>query len=112
MFVYGSLKRGGWSHNLISSMMVTYLGEAKTTRDYSLYKTQGPYPAMIKEDSISGVSGELYEIYSVGLNYLDQFECVSTGLYSRELIELDSGEKVYSYIFQHPVFDKIEGGVW
>lgn len=114
LFVYGTLKKGFSAHRILKQSPAAFLGEAKTTPDYHLYDV-GSFPGLIFDDSCDGgVHGELYQIPEAAFKNLDRYECVNTGLFRREEIELEDGAKAQAYIFNSNVENavKINEGVW
>lgn len=60
VFVYGTLKRGGRNHRLLSG--AEFVGLARTERKYRLIDC-GPYPALIEHAAEPlEITGELYRI--------------------------------------------------
>ena len=70
VFVYGTLKRGFWNHHLLEQC--TYLGEAVTLKEFALYVDTIPF--VIKDQPVSRICGEVYEVDEQVLMRLDQFE--------------------------------------
>jgi gamma-glutamylcyclotransferase (GGCT)/AIG2-like uncharacterized protein YtfP len=118
LFVYGTLKQGFYAHDLITNAGGVFIGEARTHGRYRLMHNPTDFPCMIlSEESGVGVGGELYELpdgNSAGLKRLDAYECVSTGLFKREQIELSNGDKAMAYLYAQNTdgFSEIEEGVW
>ena len=115
IFVYGTLKRGFHAHSLLSSAPSSFYSEIRTSKDYHLYDV-GSFPGLIFDSSIEGqgVLGELYEVPEAAFKSLDRYECVSTGLFRREIIELEDGTKCSAYIFNSNLDNShiIDEGVW
>ncbi|WP_255990447.1 gamma-glutamylcyclotransferase family protein [Chitinolyticbacter albus] len=70
VFVYGTLKLGGWNHRWLNG--APCLGEARTLEQYSLYAEQ--YPFLVRGEPRYQVVGELYAIDSSTLAHLDELE--------------------------------------
>jgi gamma-glutamylaminecyclotransferase len=72
LFVYGSLKRGGAHHDLMTE--ARFVGEAQTSPGYGLVSL-GDYLALVQRPgSTSRVDGELFEVSSALVRELDVFE--------------------------------------
>ncbi|HLJ91400.1 MAG TPA: gamma-glutamylcyclotransferase family protein [Candidatus Angelobacter sp.] len=120
LFVYGTLKKGGVRHELITRAGLTFVGNAKTRgRLYSLFEKD--YPAAIFASDPSYVFGELYRIKDdythEWLNDLDEEEEVDKGLYTRILSQVEIGSKienawVYSYMQVVDESLRIESGIF
>lgn len=114
VFCYGTLKRDYSAHGLIKRSPGAFLGEVTTAPRYQLYDV-GSFPGMVEDDSqIGGVKGELFKIPDAALPNLDRYECVSSGLFRREEIELEDGSKALAYLFNKDIIGakKIEDGFW
>lgn len=75
LFVYGSLKRGGRHHDLMSR--ARFLGEACTEPGFAL-EPLGDYLALVERPDAAAVTlpvpGELFEVDAALLAALDEFE--------------------------------------
>jgi len=104
LFVYGTLKRGDVRAPLLEGQR--FLGETATVPLYRLFNT-GSYPAMVEAQplALDGVSirGELWRVDRACLARLDVEEGVDEGLYERRLIELDDGQRAWTYLFLHSI---------
>jgi gamma-glutamylcyclotransferase (GGCT)/AIG2-like uncharacterized protein YtfP len=96
VFVYGTLRSDGRANYLMGDS--PKLGEARTATSYCL-RDMGPYPAMVRGQSESGVYGEVYECSDEVMKALDCYECVSSGLFERAEVELQDGTKANAYLF-------------
>jgi gamma-glutamylcyclotransferase (GGCT)/AIG2-like uncharacterized protein YtfP len=99
VFVYGTLKRGFRANRLIADS--EFLGPAKTAPNFRLFNV-GSFPGLVRAEDGVSVEGELYEVSPETLEYLDQYEGVDSGFYSREEISIvePKPRKANSYIFQ------------
>ncbi|UXY14527.1 gamma-glutamylcyclotransferase [Chitiniphilus purpureus] len=70
VFVYGTLKRGGWNHRWLNG--APCLGEAVTVECYSLYAHH--YPFLVCSEPRYPVRGELYAVDAATLRNLDELE--------------------------------------
>lgn len=70
VFVYGTLKKGFSNHRLLASSEL--LGRARTIEAYAMYSTG--VPIVIKNESVSPITGELYRVDEATLVYLDSLE--------------------------------------
>jgi gamma-glutamylcyclotransferase (GGCT)/AIG2-like uncharacterized protein YtfP len=95
IFVYGTLLSGEGNHSLINNEFSEFLGKAITSRGFTLYDLGG-FPGMVMEGN-GAVIGELYEVCSFTLARLDILEG-HPQFYRRSIIELQTGEKVQTYI--------------
>jgi gamma-glutamylcyclotransferase (GGCT)/AIG2-like uncharacterized protein YtfP len=114
LFVYGTLKRNFSAHRLLKNAPAAFLGEIKTTPHYHLYDV-GSFPGLLFDATQEcGVQGELFEVPEAAFRDLDRYECVNSGLFRREKIELEDGTKAHAYLFNSDTDNavKIESGLW
>ena len=114
IFVYGTLKSGFSDHFLLKKAPAAFYGKIRTKPNYHLYDV-GSFPGLILDESVEGgVEGELYEVPQSAFKDLDKYECVSSGLLKRELIELEDGTKAYAYLFKSDLDNasKVKSGRW
>ena len=99
VFVYGTLRKGFEGHSLLSASR--FRGRAKTKEKYALY--MGEFPSVFKQEKISLIFGEVYEINKKTLKLLDDFEG-HPDYYTRELIDviLEDGSSLQAWIYFHP----------
>ena len=89
VFVYGTLKKGLYNHRLLSK--AKFVADARTReKSFALLLAKAGYPYLIRttDDPLS-VPGELYECNDDTLAALDVLEEISTGMYSREILEVE-----------------------
>lgn len=86
VFVYGSLRRGNPHPMSVRFPESKFIAEAKTRG--SLYDL-GDYPGMQTRESVSLVTGEVYEVDDATLDEMDEFETSSH--YLRKQIEIFTG---------------------
>lgn len=93
--VYGTLKKGGSNHGLLSDSQ--FIGLASTLPAYSLV-SMGGYPGLLPGEDT--VLLELYEVDDKTLYYLDALEG-HPNYYRRELIEVitEKGEKGEAWVY-------------
>ena len=100
IFVYGSLKRDGGNHALLTGQQ--FLGAARTPPGFTLY-TLGDYPGMVRsDDQTHDVVGELWAVNAACLKQLDALEGVAEGLYERITLQLTSpfaDQPVEAYLY-------------
>lgn len=113
-FVYGTLKRNFTGNRYLANS--SYLGEAVTTDEYSLYRSFF-YPAMILEPSSLGVHGEIFRVSDSDKVLVDEYEGVEFNLYKclpiqisklnlldqyRDLVSaiMNGSSLVHAYIYQ------------
>jgi gamma-glutamylcyclotransferase (GGCT)/AIG2-like uncharacterized protein YtfP len=102
LFVYGTLKRGQLSHQLISDQ--EFLGEATTMPLYRLF-SRGWHPAMVLDaDNGLEIKGELWAVDEQTLAKLDEYEGVADSWYSRNDVAVrDHFDTVQAYFFNEPI---------
>ena len=100
VFVYGTLKRDGGNHALLTGQQ--FLGAARTPPGFTLY-TLGDYPGMVRAPAdTDGVTGELWAVNAACLKQLDALEGVAEGLYERITLQLTSpfaDQPVEAYLY-------------
>jgi gamma-glutamylcyclotransferase (GGCT)/AIG2-like uncharacterized protein YtfP len=92
VFVYGSLRRGSVGAMSIRFPNSKFIANAQVIG--SLYDL-GTYPGLLLDDSKSLVTGEVYEVYEVDdeiLNQLDEFEASSE--YLRRQVDVYIGNDI------------------
>lgn len=102
IFVYGTLKNGFSNHSLLADS--EFLGEASTVDMYALYAAGIPF--VNKDEPISTIQGELYEVNSSTLERIDRLEG-HPDYYRREEIEvfkksIGYTETITAWIYFHP----------
>lgn len=102
VFVYGTLKKGGWNHSSMDGSRC--IGTGSLGKDYSLFVDS--LPKVVRAPSECGVDGELYEVNYETLKKLDKLEGHPL-FYKRELVEIflsdGSTDEAYVYIYQSGV---------
>lgn len=93
VFVYGSLKRGFGNHGLLewSDFIATTRTKSKSFGMVSLTA----FPAVYEGGNCS-IEGELYEVDSTTLFFLDMLEG-NGEFYERQVVELESGDSAWMY---------------
>ena len=92
LFVYGTLKTNEQNNYLLRGK---FLRQTRTVPKYKLIDC-GAFPGLA--DGTFSVEGELWEIDPNTLKFLDKFEGVDCGMYSREQVELEDGTLAIAYI--------------
>jgi gamma-glutamylaminecyclotransferase len=89
VFVYGTLKKGLYNHRLLSK--ATFVADVRTReKSFALLLAKAGYPYLIRTtDDPRSVPGELYECDDDTLAELDVLEEISTGMYSREILDVE-----------------------
>lgn len=110
--VYGSLKRGGWLHNIIQNEK--YMGTIRTEPNFTMYNYNNSYPML----SLEGNDSITMEIYLVldnkTLENLDRAEGYPN-LYNRKTIDTEHGKVWFYYNDNKRYFEqlnKIKSGTW
>ncbi len=96
VFVYGTLKRGLYNHRLLERGNARFMGEVRTKRaQHVMLLADAGYPYLVKSttDDARVIDGELYSVDDDTLTLLDELEEVSTGMYTRETIEVERREE-------------------
>jgi gamma-glutamylcyclotransferase (GGCT)/AIG2-like uncharacterized protein YtfP len=109
IFVYGTLRKKGHNHHILSSFPnIQYLGQGTTKDPYTLIGlTSGSYPYAFPSP-IQGIpqipiSGEVYSIPKDQLQHLDAFEYNYTR--TTTAIQLNNTTiQAYIYILANPTF--------
>jgi gamma-glutamylcyclotransferase (GGCT)/AIG2-like uncharacterized protein YtfP len=99
VFVYGTLRQGCWNHHLL---MGSYLvGKGRTSRRFGLYVDKIPF--VYKEEAISHITGELYEVDDETLGRIDRLEG-HPQWYRREQedIQLTDGITEHAWVYFFP----------
>lgn len=93
VFVYGSLKSGGFLNSHLSK--AEFLGEAVTAdKKFCMVSINDRFPGVT--DGICGVLGEVYRVDTATLASLDIAEGVPH-MYTRETIKVDGFDEVFMY---------------
>jgi gamma-glutamylaminecyclotransferase len=107
VFVYGTLKRGLYNHRLLERGNARFMGEVRTKRaQHVMLLADAGYPYLVKSttDDARVIDGELYSVDDDTLTLLDELEEVSSGMYTRETIEVErldgarATEEAYYYL--------------
>jgi gamma-glutamylcyclotransferase (GGCT)/AIG2-like uncharacterized protein YtfP len=111
IFVYGSLKKGFSRHDLIEGS--TLICRTRTKDHFAMVDLHH-FPGVIKEQSVSPIYGEVYDITDNLLDDLDDYE---GDWYCREQVKLEAGFTAWMYFLKNiPVSGKEYGlvveGFW
>lgn len=94
LFVYGTLKKGYYTHDLIKKSR--FLGFAYTKKDYKLLSL-GSYPGLIEcKNGTNNIEGEVYEIDKEILETTHRYEGVNEGLFSFSFVAIDEFDLIKS----------------
>lgn len=99
LFFYGTLKRGRSNHGFLKDC--EFLGEAYTSKDYTLIVSGLPF--LIEREG-EGCKGELYEVPPEALKYIDRLEG-HPDFYERKPIKaynIDDRQEVQCEAYVHP----------
>lgn len=96
LFVYGTLKRGFGNHWYLEK--AKFLGNAETVEKYALYEVGIPY--VVKEEKISTIKGEVYEVGRAELTAIDKLEG-HPKYYRREKVRVrvENGDEVEAWFY-------------
>lgn len=110
VFVYGTLKRGGYNHYILNSSI--FEQEIKTKEKYSMY-SMGAFPFVLLAESLVQITGEVFSVTEEVLKRLDILEGYPY-FYNREQILLEDGTRAWIYYLQEKDYEYpiIASGVW
>jgi len=94
VFVYGSLKKGFFNHQVIENPK--FICKTHTKECYKMLDLQS-FPGVTKEEKLSVIHGEVYNVDNITLELLDKFE---GNWYLREAVELDAGFSAQMYFLK------------
>lgn len=99
VFVYGTLLRGFANHSYLQN--ANFLGPAMTVDRYALYADIIPF--VVRQEAVSCITGEVYEIDESTLEDLDRLE-QHPSWYRRDqvMVELSGGERLQSWLYFYP----------
>lgn len=110
LFVYGTLKRGYRNHRLLGDSAL--VSENRTKERFRMLDLEH-FPAVVVDDPVSRISGELFRVDSKTLDVIDGFE---GKWFFREEVLLDNGSKAGMYFLSshvtHENYTVIESGFW
>ena len=104
LFVYGTLKRGLSRHGVLKDQQ--FICAARTAHRFRLFDCGG-YPGMVAVVNGERIYGEVFAITPECLRHCDLVEAVADGLYSRQMIGVQSVDNhaihnlVWVYLYQH-----------
>jgi len=90
LFVYGTLKKNEINHIILKRFNAKFIDNAITIKKYALASLLS-CPALL-EKSLYNVKGELYQVNTKTLKYLDKFEIG----YKRKKIKVKTKTKIYN----------------
>jgi len=108
VFVYGSLKKGFYNHDLIGDPTNSFITEGKTLDKYIMI-SMGSFPAIFKNPYPMSertakyenrISGEVYQVSDETLQRLDMLEGVPS-FYKRitDYIEYENNKVIQAYVY-------------
>jgi gamma-glutamylcyclotransferase (GGCT)/AIG2-like uncharacterized protein YtfP len=93
LFAYGSMKAGFKNHWRVEND--SFIGNAKTVERYNMYPAVSyNYPYAVEHENKWQLDGELYELTSTDIEYIDTFEGAPDYYYRKE-IEVVCNNKIY-----------------
>lgn len=105
IFVYGSLKKGFFSHRYVRDQ--EFIGEFETKPNYKLYELENGLPVLVETKDGVSVKGEIYRVDRNRLDLLDMYERGAG--YDRFTIQIegwDDKSPVLSYLYAMPFVAK------
>lgn len=110
LFVYGTLKKGCSNHHLLGNLAP--VSENFTDKQFRMLDL-GHFPAVVKDEKVSRIYGELYNVGSEMLKVLDDFE---GKWFNRDEVVLDDGSRAAMYFLSAEVpcerYPVIRSGNW
>jgi gamma-glutamylaminecyclotransferase len=99
LFVYGTLKRNFSNYHLLKDSQC--LGPGCTKEEYAMYENGIPF--VFKNEPVSRIHGELYQIDDITLQRLDKLEG-HPDWYCREQVEIITASKqtITAWIYFYP----------
>lgn len=108
IFVYGSLRRGGYNHGLLRR--ARFLGYERTAREYTMVDL-GRYPGVLSGGG-TAVLGEVYAVSAATISRLDRLEDYPRS-YDRRRIPTRSGDAwLYVYRLSSRGARRVRSGDW
>lgn len=108
VFVYGSLRRGGYNHGLLRG--ARFLGYERTPREYTMVDL-GRYPGVISAGR-TAVLGEVYAVSAATISRLDRLEDYPRS-YDRRRIPTRFGDAwLYVYRLSSRGARRVRSGDW
>jgi gamma-glutamylaminecyclotransferase len=109
IFVYGTLRRGGSNHALLSGAACE--GEARTREPFAMFDLGG-FPCIVPGGE-ERVAGEVFLVDAATLARLDALEDAPRW-YRREAVRLDDGSLAEAYLYAQDVGSapRVPGGDW
>lgn len=118
VFVYGTLKRNFSYHDVMEKSI--FIAEAITCDKFKLTESYVPeeerwIPYLSRTEGLVEVKGEIFKIDDKQLEFLDEFEEVAEGMYTREKIKVkakpsDELVDVWVYVGKNDGKYNIESG--
>ena len=108
VFVYGSLREGLGNHALLENSVK--LGEFRLELPYAMYSLGG-YPALVVDEAVNLITGEVYEIDQPTFERLDWLEGYPR-YYDRTLIDTPLGQAWMYFINENTYQIRVESGDW
>ncbi|MDA0525619.1 gamma-glutamylcyclotransferase family protein [Methanococcoides alaskense] len=110
LFAYGTLKKGHMNHHLLAGS--SFVSE-NCTEDKFQMLDMGDFPAVVKDDPVSSIVGELFSVDDSTLSAIDGFE---GKWFCREEVLLQDSCVVWMYFLSNNVSyegcSSIVPGIW
>lgn len=100
LFVYGSLRLGcknNWLLRMFGAKPVDVTAFT-VPHTYALHNL-GTYVGMVQDETGPAIAGEVWQVPSIALETLDNFEGVSTGVFTRQVVDLQGHQGVQAYLY-------------
>ena len=94
VFVYGSLKRGFYNHEVLTEQRAKFIGETSIESGQFAMLDLGSFPALFENVDGPEIFGELFEVEN--LDRLDQLEGYPR-FYNRREVSLTCGNRAIVY---------------
>ena len=97
LLVYGTLKRDKSNHRKLG--LSKFVGEATTAQSYLLLQDSNIHYPFLLDIPVAPITGELYEVSDIKLQYIDAFEG-HPHFFERRPIKLTDGREAFTYFYK------------
>jgi len=108
LFVYGTLMKDLWNHNLLKTS--NFLGEFETVDNHTL-SIEGKIPCLSSKQELYKIKGEVYEVSKHTLKFIDEIECEGVWYHRRNIsvVKADSTSDHIDHIIAQAYFNDDDG---